>query len=129
MGRVERDREIARRRHRRNKLQKLRKQFAAASNKSQKQAIVEKVQRISPLVDLENEASADCPPSGLVQSTVGKGETTFAALSGSQAVKTNPSVWPSTTSRDPSGNSPASSLLASPFWMRCWMTRFSGRAP
>ena len=59
MGRVERDREIARRRHRRNKLQKLRKQFAAASNKSQKQAIVEKVLRISPLVDLENEASAD----------------------------------------------------------------------
>ena len=59
MGRVERDREIARRRHRRNKLQKLRKQFAASSNKRQKQAIVEKVQRISPLVDLENEASAD----------------------------------------------------------------------
>ena len=46
MGRVERTREIARRRHRRAKLQKLRKQFAAASNKSQKQAIVEKVQRI-----------------------------------------------------------------------------------
>lgn len=59
MGRVERTREIARRRHRRHKLQKLRKQFAAASNKSQKQAIVEKVQRISPLVDLENEPAAD----------------------------------------------------------------------
>ena len=59
MGRVERDREIARRRHRRNKLQKLRKQFAAANNKSQKQAIVEKVQRISPLVDLETEPAAD----------------------------------------------------------------------
>ena len=59
MGRVERTREIARRRHRRAKLQKLRKQFAAASNKSQKQAIVEKGQRISPLVDLENEAASD----------------------------------------------------------------------
>ena len=59
MGRVERDREIARRRQRRNKLQKLRKQFAAANNKSQKQAIVEKVQRISPLVDLENESASD----------------------------------------------------------------------
>ena len=59
MGRVERTREIARRRHRRAKLQKLRKQFAAASNKSQKQAIVEKVQRISPLVDLENEGASD----------------------------------------------------------------------
>ena len=59
MGRVERDREIARRRHRRRKLQKLRKKFSAASNKSQKQAIVEKVQRISPLVDLENEPADD----------------------------------------------------------------------
>jgi len=59
MGRVERTREIARRRQRRNKLQKLRRQYAAASNKSQKQAIVEKVQRISPLVDLENESSSD----------------------------------------------------------------------
>ena len=58
MGRVERTREIARRRNRRRKLQKLRKQFAAASNKSQKQAIIEKVQRISPLVDLENEPAA-----------------------------------------------------------------------
>ena len=59
MGRVERTREIARRRQRRNKLQKLRRQYAAASNKSQKQAIVEKVQRISPLVDLENESASD----------------------------------------------------------------------
>jgi hypothetical protein len=59
MGRVERDREIARRRHRRHKLQKLRKEFAAATNKSQKQAIVEKVKRISPLVDLENDAASD----------------------------------------------------------------------
>ncbi|MEC9008340.1 MAG: DUF6800 family protein [Planctomycetota bacterium] len=59
MGRVERTREIARRRHRRAKLQKLRKQFAAASTKSQQQAIVEKVQRISPLVDLENEPASD----------------------------------------------------------------------
>ena len=59
MGRVERDREIARRRHRRRKLEKLRKEFAAASNKSQKQAIVEKMQRISPLVDLENETADD----------------------------------------------------------------------
>ena len=59
MGRVERTREIARRRQRRNKLQKLRRQYAAASNKSQKQAIVEKVQRISPLVDLESESASD----------------------------------------------------------------------
>lgn len=59
MGRVERTREIARRRQRRNKLQKLRRQYAAANNKSQKQAIVEKVQRISPLVDLESESASD----------------------------------------------------------------------
>ncbi len=57
MGRVERTREIARRRQRRAKLQKLRERFNKASNKSEKQAILEKVQRISPLVDLESEPS------------------------------------------------------------------------
>lgn len=56
MGRVERTREIARRRQRRVKLKKLRARFAAATSRSEKQAIVEKVQKVSPLVDLEDES-------------------------------------------------------------------------
>ena len=58
MGRVERTRVIARRRSRRVQIKKLRQRFAAASGKSEKQAIMEKVRKISPLVDCENESSA-----------------------------------------------------------------------
>jgi hypothetical protein len=54
MGRVERDREIARRRARRVKVKKLRERYAAAKNATDKQAIREKMFRVSPLVVLEN---------------------------------------------------------------------------
>ena len=53
MGRVERDREIARRRTRRTKLKKLRKLYAKADSKGQKDEIVAKVRRISPFAELE----------------------------------------------------------------------------
>ncbi len=55
MGRVERDREIARRRTRRAKLRKLRVKFRAATNDADKAAIQEKVRRISPFVNLFEE--------------------------------------------------------------------------
>lgn len=55
MGRVERDREIARRRSRRAKLRKLRAKYRAATNEADKAAIQEKVRRISPLVNLAEE--------------------------------------------------------------------------
>lgn len=57
MGRIERTREIARRRQRRVKLRKLRALYAAATSKGEKQAILEKVRKVSPLVDLEAEAA------------------------------------------------------------------------
>lgn len=53
MGRVERGREIARRRARRVKLQKLRTKFAKANDQGTKNAILEKVRKISPFLDLE----------------------------------------------------------------------------
>lgn len=58
MGRVERTREIARRRSRRVKLKKLRQQYAKASSRGEKQAIVDKARRISPLVNLEEPATS-----------------------------------------------------------------------
>lgn len=58
MGRVERDREIARRRTRRAKLRKLRAKYRAATSESEKSAIQEKVRRISPLVNLAEEEAA-----------------------------------------------------------------------
>lgn len=53
MGRVERDREIARRRSRRAKLKKLREKFAKAGDQSVKNAILAKVHKISPFLDFE----------------------------------------------------------------------------
>lgn len=53
MGRVERDREIARRRTRRAKLQKLRKSYAKADSKGKKDEILAKARRLSPFIDLE----------------------------------------------------------------------------
>lgn len=61
MGRVERDREIARRRSRRAKLRKLRAKYRAATNEGDKAAIQEKVRRISPLVNLAEEEQAAAP--------------------------------------------------------------------
>jgi hypothetical protein len=53
MGRIERQREIARRRARRVKLQKLRGRFAAAKTETDRAAIREKVQKLSPFAVLE----------------------------------------------------------------------------
>ena len=52
MGRIERSREIARKRARRAKIKKLRAKFAAAKSDSEKQALQEKAQRVSPFVTL-----------------------------------------------------------------------------
>ena len=61
MGRVERDREIARRRSRRAKLRKLRAKYRAATNEGDKAAIQEKVRRISPFVNLAEEEQEAAP--------------------------------------------------------------------
>ncbi len=53
MGRVERTREIARRRTRRAKLAKLRRQHAEAKSEGEKTDIQEKVRKLSPLVTLD----------------------------------------------------------------------------
>jgi len=53
MGRVERDREIARRRARRSKLKKLKLRYAKATDQASKNAILAKVRRISPFAQLE----------------------------------------------------------------------------
>ncbi|GAB4142298.1 MAG: hypothetical protein Tsb009_12470 [Planctomycetaceae bacterium] len=54
MGRVERTREIARRRTRRAKLKKLRAKFAKATSESEKEAIQAKVRVISPFTVLSD---------------------------------------------------------------------------
>lgn len=59
MGRVERGREIARRRIRRKKLKKYRRAYAESNDTSEKAQIVEKVRKISPFVELEAESSGD----------------------------------------------------------------------
>jgi hypothetical protein len=53
MGRVERDREIARRRARRTKLKKLRVRFAKATDAASKKLILAKARRLSPFAVLE----------------------------------------------------------------------------
>jgi hypothetical protein len=53
MGRVERDREIARRRARGAKLKKLKLRYAKATDQASKNAIRDKVRRISPFATLE----------------------------------------------------------------------------
>ena len=52
MGRIERSRELARRRARKAKLKKLRAKFAAARSESEKTQILEKARRVSPFVEL-----------------------------------------------------------------------------
>ena len=59
MGRVERTREIARRRTRRAKLTKLRKLFAKATSGGEKQEIIEKARKISPFADFESPAASE----------------------------------------------------------------------
>ena len=53
MGRVERNREIARRRVRRVKLSKLRKAYAKSTSQSDKEAMLAKARKISPLISLD----------------------------------------------------------------------------
>ncbi|MCA9079174.1 MAG: hypothetical protein KDA58_01395 [Planctomycetaceae bacterium] len=53
MGRIERSRELARRRARKSKLKKLRVAYAAAKTESEKQDIQAKVFRLSPFAVLE----------------------------------------------------------------------------
>ena len=49
----ERDREIKRRRHRKNKIKKLRAQLAETSNKAEKERIIAKIRRVSPTAPVE----------------------------------------------------------------------------
>jgi len=56
MGRIERTREIARRRKRGVQLKKLRLRFAAAASEAEKAAIIDKTRRLSPFVNLEESA-------------------------------------------------------------------------
>ncbi|MEW4487822.1 DUF6800 family protein [Thalassoglobus sp. JC818] len=53
MGRIERSRELARRRARRTKLKALRKRYAEAKSDAEKATIVEKAQRVSPFATFE----------------------------------------------------------------------------
>lgn len=53
MGRVERDREIARRRTRRAKLKKLRAKFETATTQAQRDGLQEKARKTSPFVVLD----------------------------------------------------------------------------
>jgi hypothetical protein len=57
MGRVERDRELARKRARRAKLKKLRAKYAAAKTETDKKAIFEKARKISPFFEVESPAA------------------------------------------------------------------------
>ena len=58
MGRIERTREIARRRKRRVQLKKLRGRYAVATSESEKAEILVKARRLSPFVELEETATA-----------------------------------------------------------------------
>ena len=53
MGRVERTREIARRRARRVKLKKLRQRFANAKSEAEKADVRSRVRKLSPFATLE----------------------------------------------------------------------------
>jgi hypothetical protein len=54
MGRVERSREIARRRARRAKVKKLRTKFEGAKSATEKAEIRDRMHRVSPFVALED---------------------------------------------------------------------------
>lgn len=57
MGRVERGREIARRRARRAKLAKLRDKYAKAKNDGEKAELLAKVRKLSPFANFEETVS------------------------------------------------------------------------
>jgi len=56
MGRVERTRELARKRSRKAKLKKLRKKLATTKDAGTKVALVEKAKKISPFCELGEES-------------------------------------------------------------------------
>jgi AmiR/NasT family two-component response regulator len=58
MGRVERDREIARRRTRRAKLKKLRAKYDTAQTQDEKDEIFAKARKLSPFISFEDAAQA-----------------------------------------------------------------------
>lgn len=53
MPRIERDRELSKRRQRKVKLQKLIKRFALSSSSADKEVLAAKVRRISPFYDID----------------------------------------------------------------------------
>jgi hypothetical protein len=57
MGRIERTRELARRRHRKVKIKKLRARYAKADTRAEKLVILHKARRLSPFIDLEPAAA------------------------------------------------------------------------
>jgi hypothetical protein len=61
MPRCERDRELARRRQRKEKLQKLIGRYVKATNQADKAAITAKIRRISPFYNIEERAAAVAP--------------------------------------------------------------------
>jgi hypothetical protein len=61
MPRCERDRELARRRKRKEKLQKLMTRYVKATNQADKAVITAKIRRISPFFNIEERAAALTP--------------------------------------------------------------------
>ena len=49
----ERDREIKRRRHRKDKIKKLRAKLAEASNKAEREKIIAKIRKVSPTAPVD----------------------------------------------------------------------------
>ena len=58
MPRIERDRELAQRRKRREKLQKLMGRYLKANNQADKALLTSKIRRISPFYNIEERAAA-----------------------------------------------------------------------
>ena len=56
MGRVERTREIARRRKRKQKIKKIRAKYAAATSDEEREELLAKARKISPLFTFEETA-------------------------------------------------------------------------
>lgn len=59
MPRIERDRELARRRKRKAKLKKLEARFAKLTAAGEKQVVFEKLRKISPLVNWEERLAGE----------------------------------------------------------------------
>ena len=57
MGRVERSREIARRRKRRVQIKKMRARYAAATSEGEKAEVLAKARRMSPFLEMEEPAA------------------------------------------------------------------------